>query len=488
MVVRTCPLLALTALLLLGDGLPSQVTVHPLEPGTWIFGTWCADLNQDGRKDILLQTAPGGNRQLHLFLQDEKGFSPRPAPPLPVPAGAAYFMAGCIGPSNAAGVLFLGKGVARFHPVKKSSRNKTTLDPTGSSLFSADIFPRLPHPFICYAWRVWADLTGDGRPDLLLPVSRGYRVVSRKKNGAYAPGPILRVPIARRGNPAPGALVRTHTSLPMPSLADLNGDGRTDVMFMVGPRMRAFFQGKKGLEETPAIDSPLPFLRDIPPGQVALDRLALADLNNDGFADILYMRKLGRMGLFGSLRTRISLFMGPFHGRKRPDQILNLSGLTRRPRCFDFDHDGDLDILLGTLKVDAFSTFRRAVGNNVPAVFKLHLFDSSRNRFDLRPHVNHEKPLPFSNIIEYRPVPMAFLHGDFNGDGRCDLLEAQDDSHLIARAGKPTGSEAAAFESSPLFRVKVAYSENLYLDDLSGEGCTDVLTFSGSKATVVLCR
>ena len=44
------------------------------------------------------------------------------------------------------------------------------------------------------------------------------------------------------------------------------------------------------------------------------------------------MRKVGSIGLFRSLRTRISIFLGPFHDKSRPDQILNLPGLARRPQ------------------------------------------------------------------------------------------------------------------------------------------------------------
>ncbi len=483
MVVRSRPLLALTALLLAASPATPQITVHTLKPGTWIFGTWCTDLSGDGLKDILIQVAPDGHRKLHLFLQGKKGFSATPDQILPVPDRAAYFSAGRVGPGRAAGVLFFGHGFTAFHAWKEKA-----LASEGESLFTPDVFPRLPHPSFCYAWRVQDDLDGDAHPDLLLPVIRGYQVFSRKDGKAYEAGPVLPVPVHRRGDRVPGALLTQAASLPMPSLADLDGDGRTDLMVMIGPRMKAFLQGPDGLKGKPGVNAPLPFLRDIPRGLVVLDRMALADIDGNGVADLLYMRKLGRIGLFGSLRTRISLFLGPFHEKKKPDQILNLSGLARRPRLFDFDRDGDLDLQLGSLQVDIFTTLRHVVGDEVPAVFRVHLFDRSRHRFQVRARVEYAKRIPFKAMIEYRPVPLAFLHGDFNGDGHPDLLDAVDASHLLARSGAPTGKQGYAYAKSPLFEVEAAYSENLYLDDFTGEGCTDILTCSGSIATVVLCR
>lgn len=483
MVVRSRALLALTALLLAAGPAPPQTTVHTLDPGSWIFGTWCVDLNGDGLKDILIQIAPDGPRKLCLFVQGKKGFSATPDQVLPVPGQAAYFVAGRVGPDMAAGVLFLGHGFTAFHAWK--GKGLTT---EGVALFAPDIFPRLPHPSFCYAWRVHGDLDHDGRPDLLLPVQGGYRVFSRKDGKAYQAGPVLPLPVRRRGDRVPGAMLTLAASLPMPSLTDLDGDGRTDLMVMIGPRMKAFFQGPGGLDEKPGVNAPLPFLRDIPQGLVVLDRMALADIDGNGVTDLLYMRKLGRIGLFGSLRTRISLFLGPFHDKKKPDQILNLSGLARRPRLFDFDRDGDLDLQLGSLKVDIFTTLRHVVGDEVPAVFRVHLFDRSRNQFQARARVEHAKRIPFRAMIEYRPVPLAFFHGDFNGDGHPDLLDAVDASHLLARPGAPTRKKGYEYAKSPLFKVEVAYSENLYLDDFTGEGCTDILTFAGSRATVILCR
>jgi len=485
-----------TAAVLAGSGrAPGQVSVHRLVPGGWVFGSWCVDLTGTGRKDILLQIAAGGARQLVLFRHAEDGFRAEPSQRLPIPVAATYYVAGAVGPGSTRGVLFLGRGLARFHRWDPESKR---LDSGGDDLFAPELFPSRPDPKFCYAWRVRGDLDGDGRPDLLLPVETGqpgenprtgFQVFSRKTNERYAPSVRLDVPVGVQASKRAGTLGRFRRSLPMPTLSDIDGDGRLDVMVMVGARMIAFRQADgQGLQPDPFVDAPLRFLRGTPEGHVVLDRLVVADLDGDLRADLLYMRKQGRVGLFGSLRTRIALYLGPFHEKSRPDQILNLSGLTRRPRLFDFDGDGDLDILLSTLKVDLFAALRHVVGDDVPAIFRLHRFDRGLQRFEETPFVEITRGLPFDRLMDYGPVPLVFLHGDFDGDGAYDLLEAMDANRLEARAGRRDGGDRYAFAAEPLFSAETAYSDNLYLDDLTGEGRTDVLTFVRDRATVVLCR
>jgi hypothetical protein len=464
-------------------------TVHPLQPGAWIFGSTCVDLDGDGRQEVILQIVKDNRRQLAVFRQTDRGFQSTPDQLLPIPEKAIFYMAGPLGPEDERGVLLIGHRATWFHPWHEG-----TLESEGQTLFKPELYPSTADPRFCYAWRIHEDLDGDGRADLLLPEwvpgeHAGYRVFSRRMDENYAPGVGLKALIQREYAPRPGGVGRFRTSLPMPVLADMNGDRRRDLTCLVGSTLKTFCQVEgKGVRPDPWAETPLRFFRPSPAGQVTLDRLALEDLNGDGRADLMYMRKHGRVGLFGSLRTRIEIYLAPFLKKGRPDQILNLTGLTKRPRFLDFDGDGDLDVILSTLKMDAFSAIRRVVGGDVPAVFRIHRFDAKRNRYESAPVAEVERGLPFDKLLDYSPVPFVFLHGDFNGDGRFDRLEAVDTDRVEARAGRFTDAGGYAYDDAPLFSVAVSYSDNLYLTDLSGEGCTDILSHAGDRATVVLCR
>ena len=468
---------------------PPSTTVHPLQPGAWIFGSTCVDLDGDGRQDILFQIVKGATRHLAVYRQTDRGFASTPDQLLPIPEKAILYMAGPLGPRDRRGVLLIGHRATWFHAWSKGA-----LESEGQTLFKPELYPSTPDPRFCYAWRIHEDLDGDGRADLLLPEwvpaeLAGYRVFSRRKNENYAPGVGLKALIQRECTPRPGGIGRFRTSLPMPVLADMDGDGRHDVTCLVGSTLKMFCQVEgKGVRPDPWAETPLRFLRQSPTGQVTLDRLALTDMNGDGRADLMYMRKHGQVGLFGSLRTRIEIYLAPFLDKRRPDQILNLTGLTRRPRFLDFDGDGDQDVILSTLKVDAFAAIRRVVGGDVPAVFRIHRFDAKRNRYESQPVVEVERGLPFEKLLDYSPVPYVFLHGDFNGDGRFDRLDAVDSDRVEARAGRFTDAGGYAYDDAPLFSVTLSYSDNLYLTDLSGEGRTDILSYAGDRATVVLCR
>lgn len=451
----------------------SAPTVHRLASTDWIFSARATDVDGDGTLDVVLQTAPGAGRRLVVYRGRNGGLADAPTDTVDVPADAAFWF---VGPYAADGnaIAFLGPDGL----VTRAITGDAIAAPT--RVADVPVFPSFAHESICFPWRVTGDLDGDGRRDVVVPTADGYRVAYQREPGAFSLGPLL--PCPRQSETLPAGVAGSRASLPWPTLADIDGDGRTDLMVVDGRRMRAFRGTATGLAVEAPIECELPLGRD-DDGPLDLSRLTVADVDGDGTADLVHMVKRGEIGLFDSLRTRVALYLGPIHECKRPTQLLRVRGLSRRPRLADVDRDGDVDLLLTTLELDAFAAIRRILGDGIPARLTLHAFDAKRRRFDAPVEVC-ERSLSFDGLLGHGPVALAYRHGDFDGDGIADLLAIEGDGErtLVARRTDARGAV--------LFTVPDAgYSpDRIFIGDLTGEGRADVFTHDGRRVTIVLCR
>ncbi|MGH8162819.1 MAG: FG-GAP repeat domain-containing protein [Rhodanobacteraceae bacterium] len=109
------------------------------------------------------------------------------------------------------------------------------------------------------------DLTGDGNPDLVVGNNgaRGLQLFIGKGDGGFRPGPNLNADAPCYG----------------PSLADLNGDGKSDVISTStnGAQTLSYWINRGGGEFSPA--------RALPCANVA-NTICVADINRDGLADL----------------------------------------------------------------------------------------------------------------------------------------------------------------------------------------------------------
>jgi len=441
------------------------------------------DLDGDGRPDLVLVTREGTTRTLHVFLQRRPPASPlfgaEPDARYPVPDAAAFFLsADFLPPPHHLGFL-----------------TRDALLPAGEGAKPLLGFPPFfpgPDPTALYEWRGARDLDGDGRADLLVPAPGGYAVARQLPSGGFAKWePIHAAPRVTVSTPR-ARFLATETSLPVPVFRDWDGDGKDDLLLQDGTDLAVrLARPGEPLRAFPDVKRPLLFLKLEAPGRedgTGTQSIDVDDVDGDHKTDLVAVVRSGRVGLFESFQTRIFLFPGAAPP-ERPAQILTLQGVGLRPRLFDFDGDRKLDLLVPVVRVDLLSNLKKALFRSVRTTFRIHLFDPKRGRFEEDPELVWDVDAAVSGLEEGGAPPMAFFHGDFDGDGKKDLLLCQEGRRMEVRRGTKEGGflrkTRVGYEGSAWWKDEVPYSANLWLQDLDGDGRTDLFTWSGNGATVI---
>jgi hypothetical protein len=345
------------------------------------------------------------------------------APGSPIPAGAGPFAVvvadfngdhkADLAIANAAGgnvTILLGNGDGTFSPAAGSPV------PTGRGPFSL----------------VAGDFNGDGNTDLAVANSADNTVTILLGNGK---GGFV---------PAPGGPVPTGGGPLSLAVADFNGDGVADLAVAdSGDSTIAILIGRG--DGTFAPQPVNPFLQTFN-GAVYV---AAADFTGDGIADIIYAGSRYNAEFQGNGD-------GTFSGATTAIGPIGAGSVSLA--VADFNGDGRPDVAAADLFANNVVTVLDFIGN-------------------LDPFPNSTVPTGAS--------PQSVVAGDFNGDGKMDLAVANSDSNNVTLLlGDGTGNFTAA-PGSPL--PAGAYPFCVAVGDFNGDGRADlvVVNFSGT-VTILL--
>ncbi|MHC4832183.1 MAG: FG-GAP repeat domain-containing protein, partial [Planctomycetota bacterium] len=194
-------------------------------------------------------------------------------------------------------------------------------------------------------------MNGDGRADILF-LRKGDAVLHRQlEGGGFAEA--ARFPLQykqRFGAKFESVILQRFLSfnarLARPVLCDANGDKRLDVVTLQDRDLRLYRQNPDGsFSVEPDFTAPLPFLPDDRGQDDTFDQtnLELNDVNQDGKDDLLFFRNVGKLGVFESLKTQVLYYENTGSGwdLKRPNQVINLNGVSMTPALIDIDGDGN---------------------------------------------------------------------------------------------------------------------------------------------------
>jgi hypothetical protein len=474
----------------LGDGTFAPAVNLPLPTGAGPAALAVADVNGDGRPDIVV--ADSGADSVSVLLNQGGG---RFVPTAPVPAGKR--------PEAVAVADVNGDGVPDILVADYGSDEVTVLFGLGDGAFRP--------PFSTTAGSgptnlVVADVNGDGKPDLVV-------LDAGKTSSSYPGGPggyggylggyggFFAATPADAGSPgvvvllgrgdgtfeAPKQVGAGRSTLAI-TVADVNGDGKPDLIALQGIRnaylgtataQASIYAGRgDGTFAKPQI---LP----VPPNA---DALAVADVNGDGRPDLITAD-----GQSGDVAVQLGrgggAFQEPTHFpvQNQPSAIavadLNGDG---QPDLVTVSRSGDASVLLG----DGRGSFRPRPGIPVgdkPASLAvsdlngdghadLVAADSGSNDVSVLLG-NGDGTFGAASRVPVGSDPIAVVARDLNRDGRPDLVVADagsKDVSVLLGLGDRTFEQAAP--PSALGGVPTA----LAVDDLNGDGFPDIVVAESS--------
>lgn len=260
-------------------------------------------------------------------------------------------------------------------------------------------------------------------------------------------GAVLGVPrIGARANyflpPRPGPMVsenelELYFDVPRLELADVDGDGRADLVAASRHELRVFLQRADGrFAADPDRIDPLRLMSEEDhvrnSGSVRVD---VRDQDGDGRADLLVSHASGGL-LRAVTRTRLHRNRAGRWDLAAPDQVFERSGGVEVDELVDVDGDGRPELLRAFLPLGLLDLARLFVQRAIQVDAALHRNQGERG-FASEPWARSS----FAVTMDFETLrPKGFvptLAGDWNGDGQRDLASGGDGAALEIWLGGP---------------------------------------------------
>ncbi|MFW6161430.1 MAG: FG-GAP repeat domain-containing protein [Planctomycetota bacterium] len=464
-------------------------------------GVFAADLDGDGAQDLMAL----GRGRISVY-RGRRG-QPYPKTPEVVMTGSAGYFADVADVHPAPGqelVIITASGVSCF--VQRQGRfvpePVAVLEDCDTILSLPLLRGAVKHVSFasvdCLPWNFAFDADGDGDDDLLVAHGDGTDVYLQGEPGKFAEPVRLRLfPLifhstmgAREAKALGGAQtgqVRVVFEMRPVERRDVNGDGNADLF--CPPVRRGDFVIAEAIWFAQKIDGggfdPIP--ATLPAGfTLGADRTR-RDVNGDGRLDRI--AEENSMDDPFNITTRVRYFLADAQGRipSEPTHTVvgqNILVHTDLP-VHDFNGDGALDFAM--LKTDISATqvakwMRQSFGK-IDGKLNFYLFDRDDNRYPRYPSWSKDVRMRFKvdlqdvmvgGVWERYLSTMVRFAGDYNGDGRPDLL-IRERTHAIA-IYLNTGDRGEPYPRRPdIVLDELPMFGGLDVADLNGDGADDLI-------------
>lgn len=452
-----------------------------------------ADLDGNGETDLVF--AKGSTLHIH-FAQATNGIPASATQSLQIASDSALFEIGDI--DDDTDTIEILAMTARGIDVYAIDTSKTPVRYATEPVTLSGITIDAPLPFASAprARNLVFDADGDGREDLLLPTRTGYALHLRDDEGFAKPQAIT-LPLRGRVRAAPWNLagaIETRLAYPLVYAGRFDGDDHRDLLFFDGDTLRVVSQVEPRVFESRPSRVIALDLRDVNrmPDQrqgaaPSWNPIATLDVDGDGYRDVVVNEM--RAGAVKIFRGGSSL-----GDLARPDAMLRTGDWNLGAKFPDVDGDGRLDLVLPSTPEVGLSEGLRIVVTRSLAVTQTIFRNRGAELFDRRPTKTVPIEIPLDIRAEasqgsdagFSLTPSMLIHyeGDYDGDGRGDLLVLERSDRLAIYAGRPD----ATWPTRPTHRIPIPDSRGAVrvtevVRDLDGDGRSDIfLRYQGARA------
>lgn len=329
------------------------------------------------------------------------------------------------------------------------------------------------------------DLDLDGRDDLIVPDTAGYRVRLQNDDGSLGEEILLEESSSMTVTDG----VVSFESRPLFD-GDMNFDGLIDLVVWRGDSLRVYlqlpgnrFQGKPDVLELGLdllSEAELRALQGAPgsvdqSGLIEKRIFSIEDRNGDKIPDIL-IESARSTGVFDK-HNDFRLHLGRRDGdrvvyREQEDTLLVSEGLQYGLVTTDIDSDGRKDLFVRDVRITFSRVIRALLSGDVP--LQLHFFRMNDDgNYDEEANYIAKTNVRFSVTTGHMDIP-AVQVADLDGDGLQDLMMQTRPTRLSVFGGMPT-AQLFADDATELEVRLPRNGELVSIADINGDDRSDIV-------------
>jgi hypothetical protein len=477
--VHTIACLISTLLLgmFLGTASGQPFASYDLRVNGAVITVLAADLRGQRHQDLLVisrtGTFPKEVRWVSVFWQQEGGrFGTHPDLVWEMDPEATVIDVGALGPDrDRKSIVYLTGAEVRAYQLTESAQ------PTPTTLLHIPTMTMFPESAALPSLPLIQDWKGTGQPWLGIPQFGQLTFYPMAQGGLQGPGEPVKLyqPTRLFGAEREHRLIKDYAlqliyRLPQLFVRDFNGDGRADLIAAWQNHVAVYLQGSTGrLAQEPSQT----FYFDVRTEQERTLRLVniaplIEDLDGDGRADLILTKMTGRIT---DRRIVTSVYFNRTGSLPaQPHTRVEHDGFATTLLAQDLNGDGRRDLVFPVAKIGVRNLIRNLLTDRADISLLAHLYRE--------PGTYHSTPdwtRNFSYQIDMSDGVMLQgmwpnLDGDFDGDGKADLLVAGNDEVAVYLA-----TQGTLFARDPAARVPVKTSSHMMVRDLTNNGRADII-------------